>query len=213
MRSLLPGLMAVASVCPTLAQQSALGVKAGPSFSTFFSSATDYTFLGGATAGIYSRTWISDNWTLQAELLYARMGAKRMVDLYTILPLKLDYVRLPVMGMYYVSNAINVHAGPDLGYLVSAHERVVTEDSTLSPSFNRFDLALAGGITFQLQEELDLTFRYVYGISQLVKAPSAEYPYNRALQITFGYSLKTTAHHARARGGGHGAHRRMKRRL
>jgi Outer membrane protein beta-barrel domain len=195
------------------AQESSLGIRVGPSFSSFFSSATAYTFLGGVTAGVYTRRWVSDNWSLQPELLYARMGAKRVVNPYTIIPVKLDYVRLPIMGLYYITNSINLHAGPDLGYLISAHERIGQEDEDLSPNFNRFDVAVAAGVSFQLQERLDLTFRYTYGLTQLVKEPSTEYPTNRALQITFGYTWVSFANHARSRGGGRGTRRRVRKRM
>jgi hypothetical protein len=198
------------------AQQSGLGFKAGVTFSTLQSSAANYDFLGGYTFGVYSCRWLSDDWSLQPELLFTRLGAKRMVDAYTPVPIKLNYVRLPVLLKFHATDQWSLHAGMDMGLLIGNHQYVTEGAAPLSEGFNRLDPAFAIGTGMELQDRLDLNVRYTYGLMLVSKDANIGYPTNRSLQLTLSFRWITYVHRARSRshhskgGGGTTAHSKVK---
>jgi hypothetical protein len=68
-------------------------------------------------AGGFVNVPISDKFSIQPELLYSAQGENgKSIDV----TLQNDYINLPVMDKFYVSNNFTIEAGPQIGLLLSA---------------------------------------------------------------------------------------------
>jgi len=100
--------VAFLSTTAVKAQTISLGAKAGVNFASL--SGDDVEDLDARTSfhlGLMAEARFSDKFAIQPEILYSSQGAK--VDDMT---LKLDYLTIPVMLKYYVTNEISLEAGP-----------------------------------------------------------------------------------------------------
>src|SRR6187402_3045285 len=125
MKTLLASLM-LASLCSSglYAQGLDFGVKAGVNIANQKITG-DYEPDTKAKIGVHGGvfvTWMfSEKLGLQPELLFSAQGSKDKSDLYDY-SIITNYVNIPVLLRYNVTDMISVHAGPQFGILVSAKE-------------------------------------------------------------------------------------------
>jgi hypothetical protein len=87
-------------------------------------------------------------------------------------------IEVPVLLVFNLTNALNVHAGPYAAYMVSGK---TTNDSNLFTSetklntndFKRFDAGLSGGIGVDL-DLVNFGVRYNYGLTKVFKGSFAD---------------------------------------
>jgi hypothetical protein len=128
---------------------------------------------------------INEDFVVQPELLYSAQGGK-----YDEFTLALDYLYLPVMGKYFVSDEFSLEAGPQFGYLLSAKLKDNsssgdsggggTVDTVGRPSKNTsakratedvkediksFDFGLNIGASYILENGINLGLRYYLGLA------------------------------------------------
>lgn len=74
--------------------------------------------------GVEAEYRFKEDWSLTTELTYSRLGDVRRgfteEDVKFDNVLALDYIVLPLMLNYYISNGFYVNAGPQLGFLINA---------------------------------------------------------------------------------------------
>ena len=117
---LLTAVFAVLTIASINAQE--FGAKAGVNFASLngdedFDGRTSF-FVGGVV-----EFEISESFSLQPELLYSSQGAKSSFseegfDIESTI--KLDYLNIPIMAKYYVTEGFSIEAGPQIGFLLSA---------------------------------------------------------------------------------------------
>ncbi|MES1159775.1 MAG: porin family protein, partial [Bacteroidota bacterium] len=109
----------------------------------------------GFNAGIFAKLPVTKGFSIQPELLYSVKGAK---DTYSKFVqgdgeyrFNLGYMELPVLAVVNITPNFNIHAGPYVGYLVSAKVKDVKNDGSIegasdlkADNFNRWDVGLAG---------------------------------------------------------------------
>lgn len=85
----------------------------------------------------------------------------------------LNYIDLPVLAVFHVSEAINVHFGPYAAYLVSANAINRTDNGTFDfeeelsrSNFKDFDYGLSGGVGFS-SDWFHVGLRYNYGLREI----------------------------------------------
>lgn len=137
-------------------------------------------YLGGfATIGI------SEKFKAKPELLFALQGSRLVIkdieireaadELPKVGDLKKNIneytIALPIMGQYLINEKFYIEAGPQLGFIISTKEKLITSP-TDDPKFNapsttdpdNFDAGLAFGLGLNLSPSLALNARYYYGI-------------------------------------------------
>lgn len=171
---------AIAVSSLTFAQQ--FGAKAGVSVSSLSEDATlsDQESKVGFNAGLFMNAPLGQNFSIQPELLYSQYGDKAEATVasnkysYTR---SLDYITVPVMFQYNATPEFYLEAGPELGFLVSAKNKVknettgntVTETSNYKDDLNGFNFGLGLGAGYYFTPNIGLTARYVAGFTDIAK--------------------------------------------
>lgn len=171
---------AIAVSSLTFAQQ--FGAKAGVSVSSLSEDATlsDQKSKVGFNAGLFMNAPLGQNFSIQPELLYSQYGDKAEATIasnkysYTR---SLDYITVPVMFQYNATPEFYLEAGPELGFLVSAKNKVknettgntVTETSNYKDDLNGFNFGLGLGAGYYFTPNIGLTARYVAGFTDIAK--------------------------------------------
>lgn len=171
---------AIAVSSLTFAQQ--FGAKAGVSVSSLSEDATlsDQKSKVGFNAGLFINAPLGQNFSIQPELLYSQYGDKAEATVasnkysYTR---SLDYITVPVMFQYNATPEFYLEAGPELGFLVSAKNKVknettgntVTETSNYKDDLNGFNFGLGLGAGYYFTPNIGLTARYVAGFTDIAK--------------------------------------------
>ncbi len=129
-----------------------------------------------------------EDWDFQAELLFSWQGHAPKTDFDN--KLKLLYLNVPITARYFLVEKVNLHIGPQLGFLLSAKSEFQDQSTDIKEFFKGIDLgiALGGGYDFELfDRDMNATLRYIHGITNISDGP--EKRFNRVIQISLGVML------------------------
>src|SRR5690606_23229191 len=129
-----------------------------------------------------------DNFAIQPEVYYSTVGGKwqMKVDNGSVdHNFNLDYINVPLMFKYYLTNGIAIEAGPQAGFLVNNDMRFSDLEPD-SPKFNDFDFSSNVGLSVNLPLNLMVSARYNAGLTEVVDHPDVDWK-NRVLQLSLGY--------------------------
>ena len=171
--------LALAASGAAQAQRVRLGLKGGPSYTTVVGqhvagAASKWGFHGGVLINVK----LSDQLSLQPEVLYSQKGTKGAADSNRI---NLNYVDLPVLLRVATGlGGLFIEVGPQLGYLAGSDASIgsrtplarVTAD--FAGSYPPFDLGYATGFGYQLANGLGLGLRYNGGFTHVLKGATAD---------------------------------------
>lgn len=182
-------LAASALVSGACAQKVGIGLKGGPLVCRTPTELLRTTWLPGLTGGIYIPWGIGPRMEIQPEVLVSAMGSGFIEpddDRYTIRSL---YIQVPVNFKFYVSNTLNLHGGVQASRLIQA-QRIAGENTRdFSERLNKMEFGLIGGIGADLQRGLDLTVRYINGMTPILSNDQVLFPRNQAVSVTVGYRM------------------------
>ena len=166
----------------TFAQDWDLGAKAGVnvSWGEVKNFPIDLSSAMGFHVGAYGNTPINDQLRIQPELLLSVYGWKSE----TINEKRtLSYLSIPVVVKYYLLNNFNLHAGPQLSFLIDASDDF---DDLLKST----DFGVLFGAEYNITESLGLGFRYNLGISNVLDTPETDIKIkSRVLHFSAFYKL------------------------
>ncbi|WP_313375990.1 porin family protein [Chishuiella sp.] len=199
----------------TLAPQ--FGLKSAANMSSYNGkdiSKTDYAV--GFTAGVYANFPVTQSFSIQPEVNFARLVGKAEKDQYvynldgsTLSKNKnfttLDYIQVPVMFKYYVAGSrFNIEAGPQVGFLVYGSNKNVqstfangtvtnnTERMNIKNRVENFDFGVNYGVGYNLTDHINLNARYYMGLTKTFKADEGEKQLNiknNSFSFGVGYSF------------------------
>lgn len=190
-------LMANAQAQSSKTSNLSFGVKAGPNFAFIAGDDTDnfdgkFAFHGGAVLE-YS---ISEQFSIQPELLYSSQGDKGDFDGMEI-KFKLDYLNLPILAKYYVTDALSIEAGPQIGFLLSAEVEGGDVSFDIKDMIKDIDFGLGFGLGYKMENGLNFSGRFNLGISNIVEDNGSflgeeidsgdSKNYNNVFQLSIGY--------------------------
>ncbi|MGJ8593286.1 MAG: porin family protein [Aquaticitalea sp.] len=150
------------------------GVKAGVNFAKLTGDAVeDADGRTGFHIGGVVEIPISEKFSVQPELLYSQQGLQSKESFEGIeyeSKLKLDYIHVPVMAKFYVTEGFAIEAGPQFGFNVSAKEEYSVGDDSEEDDLDNvagFDLSLGAGVSYKLDNGLFFGGRYMFGLSNV----------------------------------------------
>lgn len=169
-------------------QDFSFGAKAGLNFSTFTGDGADG--LDGRTSfhvGAVGNIGISNVLAIQPEILYSAQGAEA-TEQGTNVVFKYDYINVPVLVDFTVTEGFSLQAGPQFGFLINdqAEAQGVTIDlDDLGVDSNGFDFGAAVGAQYKLPT-IDLFFqaRYTFGLSEIADESESQ---NSVFSLSVGY--------------------------
>ncbi|MFG4004575.1 porin family protein [Flavobacterium aquidurense] len=141
------------------AQETRFGIKGGLNLTTLTGDATDAKSLVGFQVGGFAEIKIIEKLAIQPEVLYSTQGAK--YDNFG--DTKLDYLNIPVLAKYYITNQFTVEAGPQIGFLLSAKD----DGEDIKNGTRSVDLGFNFGAGYNFTDNLSVGLRYTVGISNI----------------------------------------------
>ncbi|SIQ61672.1 porin family protein [Pontibacter lucknowensis] len=143
---------------------SGFGIKGGVNFATLRGSDKDVlgNFSGLTTfhAGVYTQFSLGNTFSIQPEALYSRKGIERNDSTF-----RFDYLEVPILAVFNITENVSIHFGPQVGILMSAKE----EDTEVSiEPLNTFAYGVAAGAEARLSI-FRLGARYNLGLEDLRK--------------------------------------------
>lgn len=165
-------------ICTSLSAQGLdFGIKAGANFATF-SDATGFSNKTGFVFGVFAGAKLGESVGLQADLLYSQQGAK-----FDGGEIDLNYVNVPVVLKYYITESINLQAGPQFGFVVDDNFKELPGSIAEAESF---DLTGVAGIGFELPLGIRASGRYHFGLTKVNKSDGGK---NAVFTLALGYSF------------------------
>lgn len=136
--------------------------------------------------GGYLNLGVSESFSVQPELLYNSVGAK-MGDG----SLKANYLSIPIMLQYNPVPVFNIHAGPQVGFLMSAKADDGDESVDVKDGYKGLDLGLGVGAGVNLPMGLGVNVRYILGLSNIMdEADEVDATVkNNVVQLSVSYKL------------------------
>ena len=166
------------------------GVKAGVNFATIGGDETDdlgsrTSFHFGVTAGIA----VSDNFSVQPELVYSAQGASIDYGGGEEGDLKLDYLNLPIMAQFQVADGFSIEVGPQFGFLLSAKADDGDDEQDIKDFVKGLDLAAGIGVNYAMASGLNFGARYNLGLSNINDGEGSDdfKNQNNVIQVSVGY--------------------------
>jgi len=165
-----------------------LGAKAGLNISNLTNS--DASSRTSMHIGAVAEIFINEKFSIQPELLYSAQGAKG--DVMSISEnggyikketLKLDYITVPVMAKYYITEGLNLQAGPQFAFNVNA--KLLGED--IKDDIKSFDFGVNFGAGYELPMGVFFDARYNVGLSKVGKEGGDAK--NGVFQVSVGYKF------------------------
>lgn len=173
-----------------------LGAKAGINLSNF--TASEYDATTGFHIGVLAEVFLSEEFSIQPEILYSTQGAEGKAD-YTdsdyTWEYNFDYINIPILAKYYFAEGFSVHAGPQLGFLTKAESKEdyngEKETFDIKEYVNSFDFGINLGVGYELPMGVFFDVRYNLGLTKINKESDSEDDdlKNSVFQIGVGYKF------------------------
>ena len=193
-------MVAVMALVSTASFAQTFGVKAGVNFASL--TGDDAEGMDGRTSmvfGGFAKFQVSEKFAFQPELLYSMQGATTSEsfwigedDVDVDVTVKLDYLNIPLMAKYYVTEGFSLQAGPQVGFLLSAKAKVEAggeeEEEDIKDDFKGLDFGLNFGAGYELESGLGFDARYNLGLSNIGDHDEADGG-NGVFQIAVSYSF------------------------
>lgn len=161
--------------------QARAGIKGGLNVSNLYiDDVNDENARYGFNVGVYGQVVSNDVFALQPELLFTTKGAKGeytgLID--QTVKFNLNYLELPILAVFKLGDAAEIHVGPYVSYLLSANTSFSGDLANGTDDIDRdqlksFDYGLAGGVGFNFGA-LQIGARYNYGLVKLADSDVAD---------------------------------------
>uniref|UniRef100_UPI004049C393 porin family protein n=1 Tax=Flavobacterium sp. TaxID=239 RepID=UPI004049C393 len=139
------------------AQETKFGAKAGLNMSNLTGDAETDAKVGFYVGG-FAEIKLTDKFAVQPEVMFSALGAKDSDD-----ALNMNYIVVPVMAKYFITEELSLEAGPQIGFLMSA--KVDGED--VKDAFTSTDFGFNFGAGYDVTENINVGLRYSLGLSNV----------------------------------------------
>ncbi|MEL6811993.1 MAG: porin family protein [Bacteroidota bacterium] len=162
-----------------------LGLKVGVNFANI----TDASGLDNRTGfvfGAFAGAKLGDKIGIQGDLLYSQQGADADVD-----KIDLNYVNIPIVLKYFVTENLHIHAGPQFGFVVDDNVKQVFSNIAEAETTDVSGIVGAG---IDLPMGIRIDGRYNFGLTDVLKSagPGTEVTEpgkNSVITLSLGYSF------------------------
>ncbi|BDD10565.1 hypothetical protein FUAX_29970 [Fulvitalea axinellae] len=173
------------------AQDVNFGVRGSASLVNFYGDdADDAKTKMGYQLGAFAEFKLSDAFAIQPELVFSKEGSK---DDKADLPWNLSYINVPVMAKVYVTEGLNLQAGPQIGFLVGANVDGESKlgDVEVKDSFKSTNFSMNIGAGYDITEKIGVDLRYNFGLTKVGEEPEqGDAADTKSSNILLGVSFK-----------------------
>jgi hypothetical protein len=184
------GIISTAVITDALAQSNArVGLKGGLNLSNLYvNDVDDENARIGWHAGVYAQLFSSDAFAIQPEVNFSTKGTgitygsinNNNINIKHDTKFNLSYLDIPVLAVFKLGRAAEIHLGPYWSYLLHAEIKNNEGDpdnefNTIDrDNFDDWDYGLVGGIGFNLGQGAQIGARYNYGLNPIADSPGAK---------------------------------------
>src|SRR5579871_652828 len=146
-----------------------LGIKAGANMNKITGIPFSQEFTYGYNAGVFADIGLGTKWAIHPEVLFNQTNvdtSSRFSSVYkfnNITDIKLNYLTIPLLLEYKLSNAFALQAGPQFGILLNSQNTLVQNGQN---AFKQGDVSLVGGVQLKLLG-LNLFGRYIASLNNI----------------------------------------------
>ena len=147
----------------------------------------DNNSIDGFHVGVFAEIRF-DKFAIQPEVYYSSAGGKWKGTIENAdfeHDFNLNYVNVPLMLKYYLTNGIAIEAGPQAGFLTDSKVKFSDLDPD-SSKFNEFDFSVNVGLSINLPLNFMISARYNAGLTNVIDHPDVDWK-NRVMQLSLGY--------------------------
>lgn len=142
------------------------------------------SFRPSIHAGGYLTAMLSEKFGVQPEILFSGQGYKQ-----NSVTVAVNYITVPVLLRYNFTDLFSIHAGPQIGVLMSAKAKGDGESEDIKEYLKSTDVGVAAGIGIDLPIGLNFGFRFVKGFTNIFDESDEMKYKNYNLQFSAGYKL------------------------
>lgn len=173
------------------------GVMGGANYWKLSGPSFDEKFKLGYNVGGYAQIPLGGKWGLQTGLLLNETQAKTTTQFNALYQgasfagITLDYISLPILATYRISQPFTILAGVQYGYMIFQTEGLVQSPPQPQEAFQKNDLSILFGGELHVSKKLKFGARYVIMLTEMNNLDSnLESWKNQGLQIYIGWRLK-----------------------
>lgn len=178
-------LLLLCSILHVNAQEHPLGIKIGGNLANLSGDGTqELESLLNFHAGFFMEIGITDDFKVQPELLFSVYGFKQNEgDNENV---RLNYVVLPIMAKYFISEKFSFDAGPQVGLLVTAKNGTGSLADVKSAFYDR-DFGVNVGASYKINDKASASLRYYLGLNDVTAVENKNF--NRAFQLALQFRI------------------------
>lgn len=164
------------------AQSIRFGVKGGLNVSNFTGYQEDVKSLTGFHIGGFTELKVGKKFAIQPEFLFSTQGTTvEGFDGNSNSSIKLNYINIPVLAKYYITDAFTVEAGPQIGFLLSAKN----QGDDVHDLYKTLDFGLNIGCGYEFTDNIALGVRYTFGLTNVADNSELSTVYPNLDDLTF----------------------------
>ena len=154
------------------------GLKAGLNMAKLSGDVEQADLKAGLHAGVFLNLKLNDNFAISPEALFSQQGAKSDIG-----SLNLNYVNVPILAKIGFAKVLNLHLGPQFGFLMSAK----IKDFDVKEDYKSLDLSAVAGLGLDLPMGITGGARYNLGLGSIDDGDNKTT--NQYFQVYIGYKL------------------------
>lgn len=156
------------------AQKAHFGIKGGMNASSLNSDPnnSDLQTKIGFNAGLLAHIHGAHaQWAVQPEIYYSAEGAKLKSNDTKI---NLGFLNVPVLVQYMFDNGFRIEAGPQIGFLLNAKNKVNSTSTDVKDGYNSTNFSIPVGLGYLTTTGLGFDARYNFGLSDISKSSASK---------------------------------------
>jgi len=172
--------------------QVSFGIKAGLNIANQVYTGGSFTSSPGKMLGFHGGVYLHakmGKFGMQPEAYYSMTGSNRTYSGASSDGVKTNYISLPILLRWNITDFFNIHAGPQFGLLLSAKRTINGTTTDIKNQVKSGDFGIAGGAGFDLPMGLSGGARIVGGLSDIDKSSSPVKTKNFIVQVYLGMRL------------------------
>lgn len=171
-----------------------LGAKGGANVNKLTGKSFKDEFSYGYHLGAFAEVGIGKKFSIQPEVLFNQIShdtSSKFSDIYhNVLSsnrtnIKLNYLTVPVLLNYKVSNIVTIQAGPQFGIIMDQNKNLLQNGRD---AFKKGDLSILGGLQFKLSS-FRIYGRYAVGLSNLNDIDNQDKWKSQSFQVGVGLAI------------------------
>lgn len=157
-----------------------VGIKGGLNVTNLYvDDVDDENPRYGFHIGVYTQLFESDVFAIQPEILFSTKGTRTTYDVFGFegdAKFNLNYLDIPVLAVFKLGDAAEIHIGPYFGYLISASSDIDGDFDSYEEldrdDYKAWDYGLSAGVGFNVGA-VQIGARYNYGLQKIADSDSA----------------------------------------